>query len=73
VWIRPTGLQQTRVLERYQRDLTDEAWASIGGFLPLACPSGRPRAWPAREIINAIFYVLLGGIVWRLLPTDLPL
>lgn len=25
-----------------------------------------------REIINAIFYVLRGGITWRLLPSDLP-
>jgi len=25
-----------------------------------------------REIVNAIFYVLRGGITWRLLPTDLP-
>jgi transposase len=27
---------------------------------------------PLREIVNAIFYVLRGGIAWRLLPTDLP-
>ncbi|GGB34285.1 hypothetical protein GCM10011505_14630 [Tistrella bauzanensis] len=25
-----------------------------------------------REIVNAIFYVLRGGIAWRLLPKDLP-
>mgnify|MGYP001128852321 FL=1 len=25
-----------------------------------------------REIINAIFYVLRGGIAWRLLPSDFP-
>jgi transposase len=25
-----------------------------------------------REIVNAIFYVLRGGIVWRLLPSDFP-
>ena len=33
---------------------------------------GRPRAWPAREIMNAIFYVLRGGIAWRLPPNDFP-
>ena len=32
----------------------------------------RPRAWPLREILNAIFYVLRGGIRWRLMPSDLP-
>jgi len=29
-------------------------------------------AWPLREIINAIFYVMRGGIAWRLLPSDFP-
>ena len=33
---------------------------------------GRPREWPLREIMNAIFYVLRGGVAWRLLPNDLP-
>ncbi len=33
---------------------------------------GRPWAWPLREIVNAIFYVLRDGIAWRRLPNDLP-
>lgn len=33
--------------------------------------TGRPRKWAMREIVNAIFYVLRGGIAWRLLPPDL--
>src|SRR3954452_10055265 len=33
---------------------------------------GRPRDWTFRELINGIFYVLRGGIPWRLMPTDLP-
>jgi transposase len=28
--------------------------------------------WSLREVINAIFYVLRGGVAWRLLPNDLP-
>jgi transposase len=36
------------------------------------CRCGRPRAWPLREIVNAIFYVLRGGIAWRLIPKDFP-
>ena len=28
--------------------------------------------WPLREIMNAIFYVLRGGIAWRLLPREFP-
>jgi putative transposase len=37
---------------------------------PAAC--GRPATWTTREILNAIFYVLRGGIAWRLIPKDLP-
>ena len=33
---------------------------------------GRPRAWPMREIVNGIFYVMRAGCPWRLLPNDLP-
>jgi transposase len=28
--------------------------------------------WPLREIVNAIFYVLRGGIPWRFLPKEFP-
>ena len=40
--------------------------------MPRPRPCGRPRAWPLREIVNAIFYVLRGGIAWRLIPKHLP-
>src|SRR5262249_1753070 len=33
---------------------------------------GRPRAWPMREIVNGILYVMRAGCPWRLLPNDLP-
>ena len=38
-------------------------------------PKPRPRGRPPtdlREVVNAIFYVLRGGVTWRLLPSDLP-
>jgi len=41
-------------------------------YLPPPCRYGHPRAWPLREIVNGIFYVLRGGIAWRLLPGDFP-
>ncbi|MEG8220478.1 IS5 family transposase [Sphingomonas sp. HH69] len=44
----------------------------IAAFLPEARSTGRRREWPMREIVNAIFYVLRGGIAWRLLPKDFP-
>lgn len=44
----------------------------IEPHLPAPCRHGRPRAWSLREIVDAIFYVLRGGIAWRLLPSDFP-
>lgn len=40
--------------------------------MPPPVRTGRPREWPVREIINAIFYVLRAGCAWRLLPKDFP-
>jgi len=57
---------------RYETDLTDAEWALIEPLLPPTPKQGRPRFWPMREIMNAVFYVLRGGIAWRLLPRDLP-
>ncbi len=33
---------------------------------------GRPRLWPARRVLDAVFYVLRSGCAWRLLPRDFP-
>jgi transposase len=41
-------------------------------MMPPVAKTGRPRQWPLREIMNAIFYVMRGGIGWRLLPSDFP-
>ena len=34
--------------------------------------AGDRREWTFREILDAIFYVLRGGIPWRMLPPCLP-
>jgi transposase len=52
--------------------VTDTEWLILAPFLPAPCPCGCPRKWEMREIVNAIFYVLRGGIAWRLLPKDFP-
>ena len=72
MWTPTTRKQHSRPAARYQTDLTDKEWRLIEPYLPAARKTGRPRAWPMREIINAIFYVLRGGIMWRLLPSDFP-
>ena len=51
--------------------MTDAEWAVLEPLLP-PCGQGRPRRWPLREVVNAIFYVLRGSCPWRVLPKDLP-
>ena len=72
MWTPTTRRQHSRDGLRYETDLTDAEWALVEPLMPGPNPRGRPRAWPLREIINAIFYVLRGGVAWRLLRNDLP-
>src|SRR4028118_253160 len=72
MWTPTTRRQHSRDGLRYETDLTDADWALIEPLMPEPRQRGRPRAWPLREIVNAIFYVLRGGIAWRLIPKDLP-
>ena len=72
MWTPTTRRQHSRADLRYQTDLTDAEWAIIAPLLPEPSLCGRPRLWSMRDILNGIFYVLRGGIAWRLLPKDLP-
>ena len=56
----------------YYTDLSDSEWVRIEPHLPVPKASGRPRAHPLREILNAIFYIVRSGCAWRLLPHDFP-
>jgi putative transposase len=56
----------------YQTDLSDAEWSCLEPHLPATKATGRPRVYPLREIINAIFYVVRSGCSWRLLPHDFP-
>jgi transposase len=62
------------VERRYPSDLTDKQWELIEPLLPARPrgPSGRPRSYDRREIINAILYLNRAGCSWRMLPSDLP-
>ena len=71
MWTPTTRRHHSRDGLRYETDLTDAEWALIEPLLPMPCDRGRPRTC-LREVLNAIFYVLRGGIAWRLLPSDLP-
>ena len=71
MWTPTTRRQHSRAGLRYETDLTDAEWALVEPHLPKAHGRGRTRTC-LREGLNAIFYVLRGGITWRLLPSDLP-
>jgi putative transposase len=59
--------------QAYQTDLNDKQCDLIEPLLPSKhSKRGRPRQWPMREILNAIFYIVRSGCAWRLMPHDLP-
>ena len=57
---------------RYPSDLSDAQWMRLAPMLPPAVPGGRPRTHPTRDVMDALRYVLRGGIAWRALPHDYP-
>ena len=61
MWTPTTRQQHSRIVTRYQTDLSDAEWLVIAPHLPKPCATGRPREWPLREIINGIFYVMRAG------------
>ena len=58
--------------KRYPSDLTNSEWEILELLLPPPKPRGRPRTVNLREVMNAICYVLRGGIPWRFLPKEFP-
>lgn len=57
--------------QKYPSSLTDEQIEFIKQFLPKSSNFGRPSLEIA-QVLNAIFYVVVGGIAWRMLPADFP-
>jgi putative transposase len=55
----------------YPSDLSGEEWAILRPFVPTSRRC-RPRIWPVRRVLDAVFYVLRSGCAWRLLPHDFP-
>jgi putative transposase len=62
----------TKSQQGYPTDLNDTEWAQIAPYLPEANCTGAPRKHSWREIMNAMFYVVKNGCVWRALPHDFP-
>ena len=55
----------------YGSSLTDAQWEYLKPMLPKPAKRGRPPT-DLRQVIDAIFYVVKGGVPWRYLPTDFP-
>jgi putative transposase len=72
MWTATTRAQHKRDVLRFASDLTDAEWAVLEPLLPPVSTVGRPPTWPLRELANAMFYVLRGGIPWRMLPPCFP-
>src|SRR5688572_21176392 len=55
----------------YESSLTDAQWTVLEPLLPKPKKLGRPPI-DRRQIIDAVLYVVKGGVQWRLLPHDFP-
>ena len=57
---------------KYPSDLSEKEWKLIEHHFERSDPRGNRGFHNKHEIVNAILYVLRGGIQWRMLPNDFP-
>lgn len=72
MWTDTTRAQYARAELALPSDLANAEWAVLAPFFPPPSSVGRPRKWPLRRIVEAILYLLRGGLPWRMLPPVLP-
>lgn len=58
--------------QNYPTDLSDSQWAIIQPLIPPVKFGGRPRELDMRQVVNAILYLVVSGIQWRMLPKEYP-
>ena len=60
----------------YPSDLTDAEWAAVRDQLPvpgwLEGRGGQPEGYCHRQMLDAVRYLVAGGITWRAMPADFP-
>lgn len=59
-------------LDPYPSDLTDDEWEVVAPLFSKSEKRGRKPIHDLRRILDGCFYVLRGGIAWRMMPHDLP-
>jgi putative transposase len=52
--------------------LTEDEWSLIAADFNPPSKRGHASKHTKKSIVNAILYVLKGGIPWRMMPNDLP-
>lgn len=57
---------------RYPSNLNDAVWSVIATMIPPAKHCGHKRMVNVREVLNAIFYVLVTSCQWKILPKVAP-
>ena len=58
-------------IAQYETSLSDAQWALVQPLLPKPSKRGRPLT-DRRLVLDAILYIVKGGIPWRLLPLGFP-
>jgi transposase len=60
----------------YPSTISDRQWARLAPLLPAPAYrtsyGGRPEKHPRRRILDAVFYLVRGGLAWRQLPIEFP-
>lgn len=72
MWTDTTRVQHARKGLALPSDLTDGEWAVLEPLFAPPSVVGRPRKWPMRRIVEAMLYLLRGGLPWRMLPPGFP-
>jgi transposase len=73
---KPTGREPTTCGFYPTSSITDAQWALLEPLLPppgnTRGHGGRPEKHPRRTVLDAIFYLVVGGIAWAALPHEFP-
>ncbi|BFV61204.1 IS5 family transposase [Kitasatospora sp. CMC57] len=60
----------------YPSDMTDAEWAVVRDAMPvppwLEGRGGQPEGYCHRQMVDAVRYLVAGGITWRAMPSDFP-
>jgi len=60
----------------YPSSISDRQWATLAALLPAPAyrtsNGGRPEKHCRRRILDAVFYLVRGGLPWRQLPVEFP-